>query len=80
MADGEPTPRQKLTVDREAARALSEAKFEAMIDNYPTGHRTGRDRFVRTEAERLEKDIEKRHLDAIPNTDRRNRIRLGGSK
>jgi hypothetical protein len=57
--------------DREAARTRSDAGLEALVDGYPVGHRAGRDRFIRVESERAEKDMEKRHLDAIPQADRR---------
>ena len=81
MADGGPTPRQRLAIDREAARARSEAGFEALVDDYPVGHRSGRDSFVRTEAQKVEKDIDKRYMDAIPEVDRRDRrIRMGGGR
>ena len=71
MPDDEPTPREQLTIDRERARARSEATFEELLPTYPDGHVTRRDGFIRTESERVEKEIEKRHLDAIPDADRK---------
>lgn len=67
----EATTRDELAADRERARARSEAKFEELLPFYPEGHAVGRDTFVRRESEKVEKDIEKRHLDAIPEADRR---------
>lgn len=64
------TARQQLTIDRDLARARSEAKFEELVDTYPPAHVASRDRFIRVESERAEKEIEKRHLDAIPDAER----------
>ena len=75
MPDGEMTARQRMLLEREAARVRSDAGFEALVDGYPAGHCANRDRFIRVESEKMEKDIEKRHLDAIPDADRRDQRR-----
>lgn len=71
-SDRRPTPAEQLTIDRERARARSEANFEELVSTYPSGHVGRRGEFVRRESEKLQKDIEKRYLDAIPDADRRN--------
>ena len=73
MPGREPTPRERLTIDRELARARSDAKFEELLPGYPTGHVVDRDRFIRVESEKVAKEIEERHLDAIPQADRMDR-------
>lgn len=75
MPDEEMTARQRMLLEREAAQVRCDARFEALVDDYPAGHRADRDRFIRVESERVEKDIEKRHLDAIPQADRRDQRR-----
>lgn len=78
MPDEGVTAHQRMLLEREAARAKSEARFEALVDDYPMGHRADRDRFIRVESEKLERDIEKRHLDAVPLADRRDQQRIHG--
>ncbi len=62
--------REELRAAREAAQARSEAKFEELVDDYPIGHRAGRDRFVRLESEKMVKEIEDRQMQVIPEADK----------
>jgi len=73
MPDRKPTPSEQLDIDRAAAAARSEAKFYALTENYPTGHESRRDSFVRTESKKTAKELEKRQIDVIPDSDRRRR-------
>lgn len=70
MSEQEPTPRQQLAIDRELARARSDARFEELVSSYPPSHQAGRDRFIRVESEKTEKDVRDRQLQAIPEADR----------
>ena len=79
MPEREPTSRQRLIIDRELAAARADTSFEVLVNDYPTGHRAARDRFVRVESEKMGKELEKRHLDAIPDVDRRDQQRRHGT-
>ena len=68
---GELTARQRMILEREAARIRSEAGIELLRDGYPDDVNANRDAFVTREAEKSSKEIEKNFLDAIPEADRR---------
>ena len=71
--EGKPTPREQLAIDRELAQAKSDASFEQLMDSYPPGHEIRRETFIRQESEKLEIELEKKQLQAIPEPDRRDR-------
>ena len=73
MPEKKPTAREQMRIDRERAQARSEAKFEALTENYPLGHEARREAFVRVESEKMVKELEQRQLEVTPESDRRKR-------
>ena len=69
MPDRKPTAKEQLAIDRELARARSEARFEEMTQFYPPAHMAGRDSFVRRESEKMVKELKDRQLQVIPEAD-----------